>query len=517
MNPAVVHRATHELKPIAWRLLIGLALVKLAVHLLAAGPLAWGYMTDELYYLDSIDRLDWGFVDHPPLCVALLGLVRAGLGSSIFAIRLVPALLAAATVALTGLIARELGGGRVAQGLAAVAALTSPVHLSMAMFYSMNPIDDALWPLATLLLLRLINGGTARLWLLIGAVIGIGLLNKASMSWFATGLGVGLLLTPERRWLKTPWPWAAAAIAAVCFAPFVWWQIQNGWPFIEFSRNAALYKVGHVSPLAFLRDQILAANLMTAPLWIAGMVWAFAPGALRPYRAVVWIFVTVFLMLAFSGSARPHYLAPALPIAFAVGGMAAERCARRRPWLPRAATIAVVIGGVGSAPLAMPLLPPAATGRYQDLLGLRPREELERGGLLPMHLGLFFHAEAVLKPLLEVYASLSPEERAHVEILTGSFGESGAVDVLGTARGLPRSIGRQNQYWLWGPGNATGELMIVVHDSEADLREWFTRCEPKARIDCPYCMDLLQRNTVFLCHHARRPLPELWPQMKLYR
>lgn len=223
----------NEPRRIAWRLLIGLAVVKLAVHLLAAGPLAWGYMTDELYYLDSIDRLDWGFVDHPPLCVALLGLVRAALGSSIFAIRIVPACLGAATVLLTGLIARELGGGRTAQGLAAVAALTSPVHLSMAMFYSMNPIDDALWPLAVWLLLRLINGGSARLWLLIGLVVGLGLLNKASMLWFGAGLAAGLLLTPERRWLRTPWPWAAASVAALCFAPFVWWQVQHDWPFLS--------------------------------------------------------------------------------------------------------------------------------------------------------------------------------------------------------------------------------------------------------------------------------------------
>ena len=510
----MTHRA---LMPVAWRLLLGLALLKLAVHLLAAGPLAWGYMTDELYFLDSIDRLDWGFVDHPPLSIAVLGLVRAVLGNSIFAIRILPAVLAAATVVLTGLLACEMGGGRGAQGLAAVAVLTSPVHLSMAMYYSMNPIDDALWLLAAFLLLRIFNGGDVRLWLLVGAVVGMGLLNKISMSWLAAGLGVGLLLTPERRWLRTPWPWAAAAIALVCFAPFVWWQRQHGWPFLEFSRNAARYKVGYVSPLDFARDQLLASNVMAAPLWIAGVVAAFTSVALRPYRAVVWIFVTVFLMLAFSGSARSHYLAPAFPIAFAVGGVVAERHGQRRRWVPRAATIGMVVGGLVAAPLAMPLLPPDVTVRYQDALGLGPREELERGGRLPMHLGLFLHAEAVLKPVLDVYAGLSAEERGQVEILTGSFGETGTIDVLGTARGLPRSIGRQNQYWLWGPGDATGELMIVVHDSEADVRQWFASCERKAQIDCPYCMEPMQRTAVYLCRHARRPLRDLWPQMKVYR
>ena len=188
--------------PPAWRLLLVLALIKVAVHLLSAA-LAWGYMTDELYYLDSIDRLDWGFVDHPPLSIAILGGVRALLGDSLFAIRVVPALLGGTTVVLTGLMAREMGGGRAAQGLAGLAALTNLVHLALDSFYSMNAIEIAVWAVAMLLVLRIVNGGDRRHWLLLGVIMGAGLLNKASMLWFGAGLGVGLVLTPERRWLRT--------------------------------------------------------------------------------------------------------------------------------------------------------------------------------------------------------------------------------------------------------------------------------------------------------------------------
>jgi hypothetical protein len=160
---------------------------------------------------------------------------------------------------------------------------------------------------------------------------------------------------------------------------------------------------------------------------------------------------------------------------------------------------------------------PRATIAYQEALGLRPREELERGGLLPMHLALFFHTEAILEPVREVYESLPPGDRARVEILTGSFGETGAINVLGRELGLPRSLGTHNQYWLWGPGSATGELMIVVHESESQLREWFTDCERRREIDCPYCMEPMRAKAVFLCREPRRPLPQLWPEMKLYR
>ena len=134
-----------------------------------------------------------------------------------------------------------------------------------------------------------------------------------------------------------------------------------------------------------------------------------------------------------------------------------------------------------------------------------------------MHLGLFFHTEALLEPLQRVFESLTQEERARVTIISGSFGETGAVNVLGRRRGLPPSIGLHNQYGLWGPGDASGELVLIVHADEAELHEWFVSCERRAEIDCPYCMEMMDAQAVFLCRHARRPLAELWPSMRFYR
>ncbi len=508
--------SARERPPVAWRLLLALAAIKVVIHLLASGPLAWGYMTDELYFLDSTDHLQWGYVDHPPLSIALLALIRALLGDSIFAVRLLPTFLGAATVLGTGLLARELGGGRGAQGLAALATLSAPVFLAMAMYYSMNPIEHLLWTAGMLVVARIINGGDARLWVILGAVMGLGVLNKVSMVWFGAGLGLGLVLTPQRRWLLTPWPWIAAAITAGCSLPFVVWQMHNGWPFLEFSRNAAAIKVGAVSPLSFIGQQLLGLNVMAAPLWIAGLAFLFLSAEGRPYQPLAWIYVTTFLLLMSTGSARAHYLAPAYPILFAAGAVAFQQ-QRRWPQLTARTAWAIAISGVIGAPAAMAILPPDATVRYVNALGLQPPQELERGGALPMHLGLFFHAEAVLRPITAVYDSLTEDERKRVEILTASFGETGAVNVIGRKRGLPHAIGRHNQYGLWGPGAATGELMIVVHGTEGNLDEWFERCERRAEIDCPYCMEMMQAQAVYLCHHVRRPLREIWPEMKIYR
>ena len=503
--------------PIAWRLLLGLGLVKIGVHALSGWLLAWGYMTDELYFLDCADRLDWGYVDHPPFSIAVLAAVRAGLGDSLLAIRLLPALLGAVTVVLTGIIAREMGGGRVAQGLAALAALACPVFLALSNYYSMNPIDQVLWPFGMLLILRLIDGSTPWWWIALGVLMGVGLLNKVSMLWFAAGLAVGLLLTPARRWLRTPWPWLAAAIALAMLSPYIWWNAQHGWSFLEFSRNAAEQKVGRVPLTDFVAQQIMSIGPNAAPLGLGGLVFAFASQSMRRCRPLVWLFITVAVLLAASGSARPHYLGPAFPVVFAAGGVFAEWLARRWRWVPAVAASVLALQLVVGWPLAIPLLSPAATVRYQDALGIRPREERERGGLLPMHLGLYLHADALLDPVLAVYRSLSRDEQARVEILTNSFGETGAVDVLGRKLGLPRAIGRHNTYWLWGPGAATGELMIVVHGDGDELRTWFESCEKRAEIECPYCMEQMNAQSVYVCRHARTPLPELWPALKVYR
>src|SRR5262245_12373645 len=252
--------------PIAWGVLLCVVAVKFAIHVLSNGPLAWGYMTDELYFLDSLDRLDWSFVDHPPLSVALLVPIQALFGHSLPAVRILPTLFSTLVVFGTGLLAREMGGGCVAQGIAALAALSAPVCLAMGTYHSMNPIDQALWVLGMLLLARILNGGRDGLWLLLGTLLGIGLQNKVSMLWFGAGLGVGLLLTPERRRLATPWPWAACTIALALFSPWVVWQQQHAWPFLEFSRDAARYKVGAVSPWGLLSGQLLAMNPVAAPL-----------------------------------------------------------------------------------------------------------------------------------------------------------------------------------------------------------------------------------------------------------
>jgi hypothetical protein len=496
-----------------------LAALKLLLHVVSSGWVAYGWVGDELYFLDCARRLAWGYVDHPPLSIAVLRLGTELLGESMLAVRLVPASAGCATIVLAGLMARELGGGRVAQGLAGLGVLAGPVYLAMGGYYSMNPIDQTLWAVAAYLLLRLVNTGSPRIWLGLGFVLGLGLLNKLSVIWLGCGMLAGILLTPQRRWLRTPWPWLAGAIALVIIAPYLLWQAQHGWPVLEFTRNATLGKNVPAPPLTFLGLQVLAMHPVTLPFWLLGPIYLLFAREARPYRVLGWVWLTVFLILMASGTARTYYIAPALTIAVAAAGRAVEGLGGRPSlrWMPAAATALLAVALVTGAPLSIPLLPPDRYVAYERGLGLKPPPEArETPSELPLHFALRFHGPALVRAVSEAYESLSPADRDRAVILTDSFHEAGAVNILGPDVGLPGAIAIHNSYWLWGPGAAVGDIFLVVAPPGSKLLSFFASVERRADIDCGWCMPFLREKAVYVCRGPRRPLSELWPELKKF-
>ena len=211
------------------------AAIKLLLHLYAGRH--YGYFVDELYYLACAEHLAWGYVDQPPLIALIAKISRVLAGDSLPAIHLFPALAGAAKVLLTGLIARELGGRRFAQGLAALAVLLAPGFLALDNRLSMNAFEPLFWMGCAYLAIRIVRTGNQKLWLWFGVLAGIGLENKHSMLIFGFGIVVGLLATPERRLLRSPWLWCAGMVAFLIFLPNLLWNIHHHFPFLELQEN----------------------------------------------------------------------------------------------------------------------------------------------------------------------------------------------------------------------------------------------------------------------------------------
>ncbi|HXO19928.1 MAG TPA: glycosyltransferase family 39 protein, partial [Thermoanaerobaculia bacterium] len=305
----------------------GIAAAAGVLHLAFVGR--YGYFRDEFYYLACGRRLDWGYVDHPPF-VALVARFAHGLfGDSFLAIRILPILAGSLTILLTGLLARELGGGRYAQTLAALCAAVAPHYLFVFHILSMNAFEVLLWTAAALIAARLLNGGDPRLWLLFGALCGVGLENKHSMAFFGIGVFVGLLL--GRRWeaLRNPWLWLGGLLAGLLFLPNLLWEVRHGWPTLEFARNAQAVKIVALTPLQFLGQQVMLLHPFTAPVWIAGLGFLLLAPAGRRWRPLGWAYLVV-LGIFLAQTAKAYYLTPYATILFAAGAVAAGRLAERR-------------------------------------------------------------------------------------------------------------------------------------------------------------------------------------------
>jgi hypothetical protein len=493
---------------------LGFALAKLALHLTALT--GYGWFRDELYYVACSSRLAWGYVDQPPLSIAVLALVRAGFGDSLVALRLTAVLAGAATVYLVGRLTRDLGGGRFAQALACVAALLAPVFVGEARYYSMNALDLLLWTAAAVALVAALRRGRTRNWIALGTLVGLGLLNKISVLWFVAGLAAGLVLTPHRRRLATRGPWLAAATALVLFAPCLAWEAAHGWPTLEFMRNATGRKMVAVSLPGFLLGQLLTMGPANLLIYLPGLCYGlFAPAA-RAWRVLGIIFLTVAVVLIAAGTSRASYLAAAYPMLFALGGVAWERWSARAA--VRAPLIAIVIVlGLPTIPMAIPVLPVETFIRYQKALGLAPStEERQSVGPLPQFYADMFGWPELVSEVQKACARLTPEERRKAVVFGQNYGEAAAVEVLGRRLGLPRVISRHNSYWMWGPGDWDGSVMIIIGGDYEDNVAYFESVERVGRWDHPLAMPYERGLDISIARRFKPPLKSAWAGLKMF-
>lgn len=321
LSPVPSETATVKHRPVAraTAILLGLATLPILVGVVARNG-SYGFFSDEFYYLACSDHLAWGYVDHPPLSIALLALIRAILGDAIWALHLLPALAVAGSVVLTGLMARRLGAGAFGQALAALAAVVTPSYLVSASLWSMNAFDLLFWTLGAYVILGILKNDAPKGWLLFGLIAGLGLQNKLSMGFFGLGLCVALVLTPDRKYIASKVDgklrpglhlWGGGALAMLIFLPHLIWQVRNDWPTIEFMRNS-IAAFG-ASPLEFLDAQVRGMNAFNFPIWLTGLYFYLFSRRGRRYRIMGIIYVSVFILLILKGT-RAYYLHVAYPM-----------------------------------------------------------------------------------------------------------------------------------------------------------------------------------------------------------
>ena len=499
--------------------LAAVSFLNLALHLIAIR--GFGFFRDELYYIACSDHLAFGYVDHPPLSILFLKGIRLVFGDSRFALRFWPALAGALLVFLAGLMARELGGKKPAIFLAAAAAFAPIGNFFIFHIYSMNFLDMLFWQAAILIVLRILKTGDPKYWLLFGVVTGLGMENKLSVLFLCFGIVAGLLLTAQRKHLKSPSLWLGGAAAALLALPYVVWNFAHGWPTLEWLRRAQTLKNIQPAPLGFLRDQILYNNPLAIFIAVAGLWFFFFHKEGKKFRLLGWMYVALYGLFFFQGG-KDYYLAGAYPILFAGGAVALEGWLRDRAkaWLKPAYAALLLAAGAIFAPLALPILPVEKTIAFQRLLGLQYSQERGSIGVLPQYMADMFGWEEMVAQVAGIYDSLAPAERSGCLIYVRNYGEAAAIDFFGRKYGLPKASCGHNNYWLWGPPEWNGEVAIVYGDSRDfqesldDLKPNFEEVIHAATTASPYAMPSENNRAIFLCRKARFSLRDLWPRDK---
>jgi len=485
--------------------LIAIAAAVALVHLLTNSR--YGFHRDELQTLSDALHLDWGFVAYPPFTPFIERIGLAIFGHSLVGLRLFSVIAQALAVIVTGLMARELGGRRLAQVTAALAIALSPLPMFEGTEFQYSSFDYLWWVLIAYFVIRLLKTEDPRWWLAIGAAAGVGLMSKYTMCFFLAGIFGGLLLTPARRFLTSGWLWAGGALAFVIFLPNLVWEIRHGFVSLHFLQHIHARDVGEGRAEGFVRNQFrICANLFATPLWIAGLVCFFRD---RRYSMLGWMYVIPFVLFVVA-KGRFYYLAAAYPMLMAMGAVAGERwvASLSRGW--RWALEGVFFTGLAVFGLyfAAIIVPFASGGPLKQFA-------LKNNGDLREEIGW----NQLVKSVAEIRDGLPPEEQKSVGVVVGNYGEQGAIEIIGPAYQLPPPISGTNSAWFRGYPLPPPSTLIVVGHSRDDVDQTFTGCRlagHNGNAEGAKNEESEDHPDIFVCGAPRQPWPEFWKEYQAF-
>jgi 4-amino-4-deoxy-L-arabinose transferase-like glycosyltransferase len=463
----------------------------LGLLLLVAGR--YGFHRDELYFLEAARHPAFGYVDQPPLVPMLARLQVELLGPSPAAIRIVPALVSATSVVLAALLARELGGGRTAQIGAAGAVAGAGFVLAAGHLLSTATIDFMFWLALLLVAVRLLRTSNPRWWVVFGGVAGVALWNKHLPVLLSIALLGGLVV--ERRWdlLRPRWLLAGTALSLAIAAPTILWQVANGWPQIEMAASLS-DRLGTENRILLAPMQLVMLGPLLLPLGIAGFRTLRTD---EQFRVLLWTYVVALLLTLASGG-RPYYPLPLAAVVVIAGVVVLADRNRRL-----LATL-VVANAVWTVPIAVPVLPAGTLART-------PIPQVN--DTLAETIGWPELAETVA----HVVAALPHVESREVVLLTGSYGEAGALDRYGPDLGLPAAFSGHNSYWHWRKPDHDEATVVAVRMPRAFLEQHFTSCQLAASLDNPDGMDNEARSQpVWVCRGLQGTWEQRWPDFRHY-
>lgn len=433
-----------------------------AVHIATNGR--YGFHRDELQFLSDARHLDWGYVAYPPFTPFIQRVGLSIFGLSLVGLRLFSVIGQAIVIFVSGLMARDLGGNRLAQITTALSVGLSGLPIFEATEFQYTSFAYLWWVLVCWIVIRLLKTEEPRWWIAIGVAIGVGLLTKYAIVFYIGGLLVGLALTQARRNFASGWFWSGVGISLLLFLPNFIWLVRHD--FISYhmlqhihARDVGEGRADHYWMYQFLVD----VNPFANPLWIAGLIAFFRSSR---YRTLAWMYV-VPVVVFWLNKGRFYYVAETYPVLIAMGAVVATQWLNKRSALARYSAEAIFFAGLlfcGGYFFAG-WVPFATRGPLRDFA-------LSKSDDLREEIGW----DDLVREVAAVRNSLPPDQQSSYGILTGNYGEAGAIENLGAAYHLPAPISVTNSFYLRSYPTVPPSTLIVIGWSKEGVERNFAGC-----------------------------------------
>lgn len=471
------------------------AAVQFAV--LVATSTRYGYHRDEMYFIAAGSHPAFGYPDQPPLVPLLSWAMNELAHGSLLVLRLPSALVAAATTVLAALVAREVGGSRRAQLIAAACTACSAFALAVGHFVTTTTFDLLATTLLGYFLIRAIRRRSGPSLLAAGVVVGVGCEAKPQVGLVAA-VAIAILLAVGPRPPLRSWWFAGGVVAAVAIAaPYVIWQQLHGWPQLTVARNIAGSAEG--GRAGFVPFQLVMVSPVLVPVWIAGLATPFRRAALRSLRFLPLTYAALAL-LYLAGNGKAYYLASLYPLLLGIGALPVADWTLRARVRTRALMIAVVVSAAVSAFIALPLLPESSL-QGSVVMALNPDQGETVGW------------PRFVNAISNAWHAIPAAERQRTAIFTSNYGEASAIDLLG--RNLPRAYSGHDGFSEWGiPSPDDTHALLLGYANETDAAPEFTACHRLATIDNGVGLNNQEQGLPVLLCTPTASWRALWPTLK---
>jgi 4-amino-4-deoxy-L-arabinose transferase-like glycosyltransferase len=458
---------------------------------LLATSARYGFHRDELYFIAAGRRLAWGYIDQPPITPLLARLADlAPWPIHPTVLRLAPALSASVLVVVAAVLARRFGAGRRAIIMTAAFTAVGGFYLAVGHVLSTTTFDVLVWVSVVTLVAAIIDGADARLWIAVGAMVGIGLENKYTVGFLVVALVIGLLMTPQRRVLWNPMVIVGAGIALLIAAPNLIWQATHGWPQIDMARTLS----GRDSRIDYVLIQIAILSFFLVIPAVAGFIWLLRDQRGRMWRSFALAFVVLFVGFLISGG-RGYYVAP-MYVPLLAGGaiwLDGSRALIRVPTL-----LLVGVGAIVGLFIALPLLPPASVGAFNEINN---------------ELGESYGWDQLVAQVEGVFATLTLAERERASILTANYGQAGAIEVMSGS--LPQPLSGHNTYWDWGSPPSDVGPIILLGTFGASIDRICPDLERVGTVTNEASLANDENGTpIWVCREPTSSLASVWPELR---